>query len=258
MFKTDDRLKSKWTAHFRNIGNSHINIICFPFAGGSASFFASWSRLMPEETGIIPVLYPMRELRMFEKMLDTVGELADELAEEKELFEKKFIMFSHCTGSLVAYETARRLYEKHGISPEMFVTASEPSPRNTIINSDVFDMNDEQFIEYSVNLKLLDKEMTKNESFMKYYYPAFKSDFLMHQRYNAELPKFIFNCPVMALRGKDDALSTTEIIKDWSSYTKSQFYYKEFSGGHFFIEKHKESVIDMIFRQYSEIKKGTE
>ena len=246
MTRNTSAVRSKWVAHSKNTEDSQVSMICFPFAGGSASYFAPWARCIPGNIGLLPVLYPMRELRMSEPMPENIGELADMIAAERELFEKRFIMFSHCTGSLVAYETARRLHDRYGISPELFVTSSEPSPRKTIVDRSVFEMNDTEFAAHAVHLGLLDPEMVKNEDFMRYYFPVFKSDFLMHQRYDPHLPMFTLECPVLAMRGSDDRLSTMEIIQDWSAYTDSGFEYREFSGSHFFIDQHRDEIINLI------------
>ncbi|MCR4639216.1 thioesterase domain-containing protein [Ruminococcus sp.] len=253
MMEKKVKIRSNWLAHEKNISDSQVNIVCFPFAGGSASYFASWGKCISDSVGLMPVLYPMRELRMSEPMPEYIDELADMIAGESILFEKKFIMFSHCTGSLVAYETARKLMEKYGVSPDFFVTASEPSPRKTIVNRAVFDMDDNEFANYAVSLKLLSSDMVKNADFMRYYFPAFKADFLMHQRYDAEAPAFTLECPILALRGSEDELSTREIISDWSKYTESGFEYHEFTGGHFFIDQHKNEVIALILEAYERI-----
>lgn len=246
---------NKWTAHQKNEKDSEVNLICFPYAGGSASYFASWTKKIPGYFGLIPILYPMREKRMTEDMPKTIDELAEIIADEgKELFEKPFIIYSHCTGSLVAYETVRLLKEKYNISPVLFVTSSEPSPRKTLINPDVDKMSKNEFIEYVIELGLLEKSMVENDDFMNYYFPVFTGDFLMHQRYKPNADLYKMDCPIIAFRGKDDMLSNDDIIKDWENYTDDFTFYK-FEGDHFFINQQNLEMINIIEEKYRSIVK---
>ena len=52
-----------------------INLICFPYSGTGASFYASWGKKAPKELNILPVSYPMREKRMKVKNFLTVCRL---------------------------------------------------------------------------------------------------------------------------------------------------------------------------------------
>ena len=95
---------NKWIAHYNNIENSDYNLFCFPYTGGSASYFAPWINEMPENVGIAPVLYPMRETRFTEPLMNTVEEMAAALVEDSiDLFRKPFAFYGHCSGAVIAY-----------------------------------------------------------------------------------------------------------------------------------------------------------
>lgn len=246
-------IMNKWYAHQKNIDNSNINLICFSYAGGSASYFAPWGRCLPEGFGMIPILYPMRELRSGEDMPETAEELAAQIVgEAREIFEKPFIIYGHCTGAVIAYETACLLKKECGLTAELFVASSEPSPRMTKINPMTLEMSDEEFIEYAISLKLLDRTMTENKDFMDYYFSCFKSDFLLHQRYDPAGKETPLECPVIALRGNDDILSNDEIIIDWKNYT-DDFTFRKFDGEHFFINQHSAEIIELIAEKYTSL-----
>lgn len=48
--------------------------------------------------------------------------------------------------------------------------------------------------------------------------------------------------PIYVMEGKKDEFD----VKRWKMYTDANVYFKEFSGGQFFIEEHKEEIVYII------------
>ena len=239
---------NKWIAHYNNIENSDYNLFCFPYTGGSASYFAPWINDMPENVGIAPVLYPMRETRFTEPLMNTVEEMAAALVEDSiDLFRKPFAFYGHCSGAVIAYETAVVLKKKYDIAPLLFTAASAQSPRNTPTNPDVMKMSDSELAEYAVKLGMLDRELVSNQEFMAYYFHIFKADFLMIFNYNTNKTERI-DCPILAITGKDDAFLNRKSIEDWSSYT-DELEVMETDGEHFFGDAGRAAVIKAMIKK---------
>lgn len=247
---------NKWIAHELNTQNSGVNLICFPFAGGTASYFAQWGSILPEGFGLMPVLYPMRELRYGEKMPETINELADLIASEaKEIFEKPFILFGHCTGALIAYRLAEVLQEKYDIKPLFLTVLGQASPDKTIFKPEICEMTDKELTDFVVAQGMLDKEMAADEDFMEYYFPAFSSDYKMHHRSAGDIGRSRLSCPVVAINGDDDPYCTDEMIKAWSDYT-DDFSFYEFKGDHKLMNDKAPDLLKIISKKYNEITGG--
>ncbi len=52
-------MSSIWIAHDSKREDASINLICFPFPGGSASYYANWTNCFSEDINVCPVLYPI-------------------------------------------------------------------------------------------------------------------------------------------------------------------------------------------------------
>ena len=66
-----------WIAHERYSSEADIDLICFPYAGGSASYFAPLKSKIDKRINVCPVLYPEREKNMKTGSFDTIEEMAD-------------------------------------------------------------------------------------------------------------------------------------------------------------------------------------
>lgn len=55
-----------------------IKLFCWPFAGGSASYYLSWRQYLQENIEIIPVQLSGRGDRYTDKPYNNFGEMADE------------------------------------------------------------------------------------------------------------------------------------------------------------------------------------
>src|SRR6266852_5398189 len=82
-------------------------LICFPHAGGSASFFRDWGNHLPESE-VYGVCYPGRAERIDEPPPTDLRQLAGEIAAAVEpLSDRPIALFGHSMGGIVALETAR-------------------------------------------------------------------------------------------------------------------------------------------------------
>ena len=103
-----------WFSHIKSVKESRLNIFCFPYVGGSPSFYAPWKRLLPENIGWYPVLYPGRELRKNEEITDSVDELVGEfILDNGDLLQQAPVVFSVDRKSVVWEECRSRWSPYH-------------------------------------------------------------------------------------------------------------------------------------------------
>src|SRR5687767_13169779 len=89
----------------------HLRLFCFPYAGGGASIFRTWSVGLPEGVQVCAVQFPGREERLSEEPFDHWREIVKALADvfSPNLAELPFIFFGHSMGALISFELAREL-----------------------------------------------------------------------------------------------------------------------------------------------------
>ena len=239
-----------WIAHSSNREQANMNLICFPFPGGSASYFANWSSSIPDSINVCPVLYPMRERRRKEAMPESLIEMAISFVEENMyLFEKPYGIFGYCAGSVMGYEVAKYLQAKKGIEPILMSFASANAPcyaaSEAVVKSDDIDEN-EIFMNYIRENNIFDEKFINNPMFYSYYFPIMKADWMLLSSYRFEPSIKKFRCPIDVSFGSDDGRVSIEQMKEWAILSEGEFSLHEFSGGHFFVNEQYEALCNQI------------
>ena len=241
----------KWVAHGSGRDDADVNLLMFVYAGGSPSFFAPWKKYFESNVNVCPILYPGRELRRNEPIPASLGEMVREFVEESpELFAKPFIFFGQCTGSVIAYETAKYVYEKHGKFPGAFITSSMDSPRSYDCYEALYDENghevsDEILAERMIRQGTVSPDFAGDQNFIHYYMPIFRGDLKMLEDVDKEEPVRL-GCNIYCLSGSDDEFVSDAGLADWSSYTSEKIFYEKAAGGHFYVRDNKEFVLDRL------------
>lgn len=234
---------SKWFSHYKYKENAEYNIFCFVHAGGSSGSFSNWAKYFGENINIIPVEYPMREKRFADPMPDNIQELAENLAKENADFfsDKKFAFWGHCTGGLVAFETAKYLSQNMNINAEYLFISSLTAPEFSQV-PDISGMSDEEFTDFIIESGFVAKELCENKEILEYFLPIARADFAIHRSYQPDKTVKL-DIPIVLFNGVDDSVNVLESqINAWSDYTSKGIEKKYYSGNHFYINEHLEEV----------------
>ena len=87
-----------------------VQLVAFPFAGGSASVFRAWPAWLPPTVELRAALLPGRERRVSDLPHDRIATLVSELADVfAEFVDPPFVLFGHSMGATVAYELTREM-----------------------------------------------------------------------------------------------------------------------------------------------------
>lgn len=239
-------MKSKWFSHERVSENSEANLLLFTYAGGNASSFAPWKRKISERVSFYPVLYPARATRISEDMPESVTALAENFVNEnEEIFQKDVIMFSHCTGALVAYEVFKYASRKFGFSPKGFIASCSASPNFRLLEEDVTKMSDADFLGLLVETGRIDEKTAGMPNFCEYYLPILKKDFIMIQNYHSDEPVKL-SCPFDTVTADNDNLVKPHQVADWQNFSEKTIRNKNISGEHFYIEKNVKWICEYV------------
>lgn len=245
---------TKWVNHETEYENARVNLLCFPHAGGSSTFFAQWFQHFDDTVNVYPVQYPARDNRLGEAMPPTILDLAEQIADGcKEYFDKPFVFLGHCFGSIIAYETAVAVKRKFGKEPILLVTSGSVSPSDLKLRA-TKNLTDEQFMKYydfPMDQILIYKELRG------ILMPMIRGDYVLCEKYRFKPSGIDLFCPIIAMYGASDhALKDIQAVERWSEFTLSdKFELAPFEGDHFYFEKNIEGISKLIGEKLGEILK---
>ncbi|MFE4976934.1 thioesterase II family protein [Kitasatospora sp. NPDC056651] len=241
--------RSKWFRVFTPRPEARLRLVCFPYAGGSASAFRGWADLLPPTIEVVAVQYPGRQDRFNEPCMEDMAELADKLAfAATHRLRGPLAFYGHSLGASVAYETARRL-EQQASSPtvvRLFAAArsapDSPKRRNLLFHSD------ELLMDYVRELGGSGAAVLEVEELRQLALPTLRSDFALAHGYSYH-PGTPLNCPLTAIAGEQDASFTPEDTELWRRHTASDFDTRVIPGGHFFLEEASQDLVALLAEQ---------
>lgn len=238
--------KGKWLRTINSCNsNQKLNLLCFPYAGSSASYFFGWKKLFLDYN-LYAVKYPMREGRINDIMSSSIQEMAKCIVEENvDVFKNPFLLFGHSLGGIIAYEVACVCEQLLKKSPEvLFVSGSLPpmETKNIIKTSN---LSNDNFLEIIKNYEGTPISLLQNQEFNEYYLPILRADFELLEKYNYPKVKKL-NCNLVCFFGNKDKTVPTNVINQWDYYTNKSVEKYYFNGNHFFIDDKKEDISILI------------
>lgn len=242
---------NKWIAHERYSAEAEMNLFCFSFPGGSASYFAPWKKLIDSRINVLPVLYPQRETRAKEKMHRNLEEFVKDFVEtNKELLSKPYAFFGYCGGAVVAYDCCRYAASLGLAQPLFGVAASSEAPeylKDTLPEVDEGESYD-KIKEYLTGLEIFDKAMLENDLFLRYYLPMLKADCDLYRTYDYK--QFRLSSELIIMRAVDDKSVSEEKAGEWRNVADSDISQITVEGGHFFVDKKTDMVCELINKKF--------
>lgn len=233
---------SAWVRRFHQKDAPETRLICFPHAGGSATYFFPVSQGMPSSVEVLAVQYPGRQDRRAEPCVEDIHELADLVYEElRPWVDRPFALFGHSMGASLAFEVARRL-EEDGIAPKALFASGRRAPSRHR-DERVHLMDDATLIADLKRLAGTDTRMLGEEEVLRMILPALRSDYKAAETYRVRPGKRL-GAPILALTGADDPQVTLDEAAAWSEHTTAEFRLRAFPGGHFFLNDHGKALME--------------
>ncbi|WP_043264388.1 alpha/beta fold hydrolase [Streptomyces sp. CT34] len=209
-------------------------LVCFPYAGGGASFYRPWRDELPPDIDLLAVQYPGREERIDDPLIDDMGELAELLAAElAPLLDLPFTFFGHSMGAAVGYEITRRWAESGFPVPDRLIVSSQFAPPR-IHAGDLLRHDDEGVLDELVRLGGVPGSVRESPELVQLIVSVVRNDYqvLDSCRFGADAPAL--DLPVTAFCGADDPAVTPRDIREWAAFTRAGFTERIFDGGHFY------------------------
>jgi surfactin synthase thioesterase subunit len=209
-------------AWLRGLGSRELarrRLFVFPHAGAGASAYQLAAEL-PDTVEVCTVQLPGRENRFAEPALtcldDAVATLAPLIADQTDL---PYAFFGHSMGSLIAFETARRLRTLGVPLPDRMFLSGMRAPH----------LPDRDPRHMLPDDKLLAEFDGVDAELRELLLPLLRADLTLCETYThrAETP---LPCPVTVLAGSDDTSVTRTELEAWREHTAADFELHLFPG----------------------------
>jgi pyochelin biosynthetic protein PchC len=240
-----DRSASQWVRVLKQRSNPHARLICFPHAGGGASFFHPWTKIAPDDMEIIAVRYPGREDRLLDPFAETMEDLVEPIARSCSRFlDEPIAFFGHSMGASVAYEVALRLQAEHGATlTALFVSGRAGPEYEQGKLKRLSGAIDAVLIEEVGQLGGTNEQAFADVELRDLILPAIRADYRLIERYAATHGGTV-GAPVVAYYGNQDEELDADSVAAWARVTRSTFGMQDFEGGHFYLLDHAQALLD--------------
>ncbi|WP_018502753.1 thioesterase II family protein [Parafrankia discariae] len=244
---------SLWLRRFHSAPPSQtpqgqMTLVCFPHAGGSASFFYPVSAALQPTLQVLALQYPGRQDRRHEPCLTSIAELADEtFTALRPLLDRPLAFFGHSMGATLAFEVAVRMKQRLGLAPATLFASGRRAPSRHR-HETVHQLGDAGLIGELKKLSGTDSRVLGDLELLQSILPAIRGDYRAAETYRYT-PGPRLDCPVIVLTGDQDPKVTLDEARAWADHTTGPSELRVFPGGHFYLANHQTAVINLISDQ---------
>lgn len=237
-----------WVRTLGRSSGSSTHLVCFPHAGGSASFFAPLARALEPSVSVLGISYPGHLDRMTDPLTPTVARLAADIA-ALDIFASEFpvALLGHSMGALVAYEVAVRL-EMTGRPASCLFVSSHQAP-TVPHNERRSQLPDDELWKDVVSLNGVPAELAELPEFAALFLPILRNDYRCLETYADDMSTLALNSPVVATCGSEEPDMNARDLTAWGAFTRSSFRSAILPGDHFYLQDNVWSLAELIARQ---------
>ncbi|MFQ5794196.1 MAG: thioesterase II family protein [Candidatus Bipolaricaulia bacterium] len=235
-----------WITYPKLNTQASLRLFCFPYAGGGASIFHTWSDDLPSDIEVCPVQLPGRENRLMEPPVTRLSSLVQTLAQALHPYLNiPFAFFGHSMGALISFELARQLRRRNDLSPVHLFVSGHHAPQIPNPNSPIHRLPESTFVKALRRLDGTPESVLQNTELMELLLPVLRADFAICETYvySTEDP---LDCPISAFGGLQDREVSYDDLAAWCDQTHRSFAIRTFPGNHFFLQSARVPVLRAI------------
>ncbi|MFG2330911.1 thioesterase II family protein [Streptomyces sp. NPDC048604] len=255
-----EREADRWLRCFHPRVSAEHTLVCFPHAGGAASYYHGISAALAPDVETLVVQYPGREKRLFEEPAPSVEWLADAVA--RALVARgvqRPVLFGHSRGAIVAFETARRLHRTAGQPAALVASAcaapSHPEARRAL-GDGLAGQSDTEVLTRLLGLGGTDADVAQHAELIELVLPALRADLAALTRYRAA-PDATVPCPVSVYAADDDPDVPAADAALWGRHAAGgTVEVHRFEGGHFYFGSLPRPFLDRLQQTVRTARKG--
>lgn len=250
----------QWVRTYHAAPGSRARLVCFPHAGGSASYFHPLSAALAPGIEVQAIQYPGRQDRRREPCLNRIADLAEEIYQALNGVPGPggpVAYFGHSMGAVLAFEVTRLFEARGGASPALLFASGRRAPSQHRDES-VHQRDDAGIAAEMRALGGTDSRLLGDPELLEMVLPAVRGDYRAIETYRCEPADATVSVPVVILTGDNDPRTTLDEARAWQRHTTAGADLKVFPGGHFYLEKAAERVTAEIRDRLSACTEGSE
>ncbi|MFF4737821.1 thioesterase II family protein [Streptomyces sp. NPDC001262] len=231
--------KSPWLVTPKPNPAAPRRLVCFPHAGGSASFYRTWAQhLDPAAVELQIVQYPGRESRIAEPLVGSMAELAPAVAEVlRAEAGRETVLFGHSMGAAVAYEVLRIL-EAQQMPHVNRLCVSGRKLSGHPGEASARPLSDTELVASMNALGGTQTGVLDDPDLRAMVLPIIRNDYHLIDTYRPDPAAAPLTAEVVALTGDADPRVDAAQMKEWAGVTTGAFSVHVFPGGHFYLADH--------------------
>ncbi len=239
--------RNNWVVCPKPNPTARQRLLCFHYAGGSASLFTTWSPFLLDDVELWAVQLPGRGERFREEPYTHMAPLIARFIDSMEGYlDLPLSLFGYSMGALVAFEVAREVYRRELCELVHLFVAARRAPQVPPPEHRLSTMSDENLITYLQNSgNGAIQRLASQKTITKMYLSIIRADCHVAEQYQYSQWKPL-DCPITAFGGRDDPYVGRDHLDAWRIQTSGRFYLQQFNGGHFFLKDNRPALLDKI------------
>jgi medium-chain acyl-[acyl-carrier-protein] hydrolase len=220
--------------------------LCFGHAGGGASSFNAWRRVLPGWIELVKVQLPGREDRHECVPYAHIEDLLPWLYPHIEaVCDLPIALYGHSMGAILAFEVARAM-RRHGHEPLLLAISGRRAPHRHLRPEQLMHhLPEPALVDRLLSLGGFPPPLLRNPRWRDHYLPTIRADLSVSDEYSYRAePKL--RCPLYAFLGAHDNLVIRQDWEAWDEMTSAEFARYLLPGGHFFAKEGQAELISTL------------
>ncbi len=227
-------------------GRGVIQMLCLPYAGGSASDYARWRASLPSWISLCALELPGRGSLAAKAPVEEMRTLAEQAADAAgPLLRWPYAVFGHSMGALLGYELCQRLTGRDNQGPCLFFASGHHAPHLPDPRPPLHQLSVPEFIDELRRLNGTPPALFESKELLDLYLPILYADFKACETYQHRSSQPL-SCPIVVFGGDRDGDVLEKDILAWEELTSARFAWKIFPGDHFFLQSAASQVLRAI------------
>jgi len=244
---------NRWLVGGRGDNTAAVRLFTFPYAGGGASAFRQWNRLLPPDIDAYAVQLPGRETRFTEPRLTQFSAAVEAIADAlRPSLDRPFAFFGHSMGGSLAFETARYLRRLNAPIPLHLFVSGRSAPQVQEERREDSKLPDAEFIQAVQKYGGIPKEVLQHTELLELMLPILRADFGLIESYHY-VEEAALDIPITAFGGLEDVETPQENLAPWKVHTVQAFRLMMFQGGHFYLHTAQNQLMSEIARDLTHL-----
>ncbi|WP_433661676.1 thioesterase II family protein [Nocardia sp. CA-128927] len=229
-------------------------LLIFPHAGAGASAYRVFAKQLSDAFDVVVFQYPGRQDRAREAPETSLHGIAQGAFEAFRSSShdqaQPLTVFGHSMGAITAFEFVR-LAEAAGRQVRLLGVSAAVAP-SRVADLPPHPTEDEQLLDHMSALSGTGSDVMASRDVMRMALPVMKADYRAFDGYSCAADIEI-GAPIQVLGGDDDPFVAPRDLYAWSAHTRADIEVTMFTGGHFYLNDHIDSIAELLVPEASTV-----